>query len=255
MMDENPYAPPTAPTEGPELPIAGDPLPWEGSGSWTTRAWETLRLLLQAPPEAGQRLAARKVLGPAITFAALVGLPFQWVGQVLAALWTPLEGGGGNAAFLKMLGLPQPPPPSPEQLAMAKGILWVQVALTPLLVALGVTIMGLLAHGGLWMVRGLGSNRGLEVSFRTVLYVSAATAWVGFLGVFGLLLPPPLQAFHLLLSLALGLGVFTFQGIVLAHAHGVAPWRGILGVFLPWVLLGCCMAACLAPMAMMGKAG
>lgn len=254
-------APPSEPTGSPEGLPPGTPdgeaprLPWETPGPWAGRAWATVRMILQDPPEAGARLGARKVLGPAIAFAALVGLPFQWLSQALGALWTPLDGGGANAIFLKALGQPLPPPPSPEQLALARVFLGVQVALAPLLVALGVLIMGLLAHGGLWMLRGLERERGLETTYRSLLYVGAATAWVGFLSIFGLKLPESLLGLHLLVNLALGLGVLTFQGIVLAHAHGTQTWRGVLAVFLPLVILFCCLAACLVPAALAAKAG
>lgn len=255
-MSENPYAAPGSDPEAPEPVPGGRGLPWEDPGPPFPRAWDTLRLILQDPGEAGARIAARKALGPAIAFALLVGLPFQWLGQALAALWTKVdESGATNAAFFKALHLPPPPAPTPESAAMAKTFLWVQVVMTPLVLALGLLLMGLLAHAGLWMLRGLERGRGLEATFRTLLYVSAATAWAGFLNVFGLLLPGSLHTVHILFSLALGLGVLTFQGLVLGHAHGIQPWRGILAVFLPWLILGCCLAACLAPVAMGGLAG
>lgn len=129
------------------------------------------------------------------------------------------------------------------------------MALAPLTFAIGLLLAGLLAHLGLWMVKGLEEKRGLETTYRSLLYVGGATAWVGFLNAFGVLLPGAVHPIHQLFGFALALGILTFQGMVLAHAHGLRPWKGVVAIFLPWVILACCLGACLAPVVMGAAAG
>lgn len=248
-MDDTPLLPPDPLPEAPGLP-------WEAPGPLLPRAWATLKVILQDPAGAGARLGARKALLPALTFAAWVGLPFRVLEQVLVVLWTPLDG-GVQMALLRKAGLPVPPPPTPEQLEMARTLRGVQgvvaVALAPFLLVLGYLLVGLLAHGGLWLFRGASRERGLEATFRSVIFVGAATAWVWCLVPAGLLLPESLQGLYLVANLGLTLGVMSYQGLVLAHAHGTEPWRGICGVLVPWVALFCCLGACLG--AALGAAG
>ncbi|HJV90485.1 MAG TPA: YIP1 family protein [Holophagaceae bacterium] len=254
-MDENPYRSPEAPLDPPEAPEPGGRLlPWEepSTGGALARAWATARDILRDPEEAGRRIAPSRAVGKAIAFFALAALPFQWAGQALAVAFTPLDG-SGNEWFFKALHLPVPPPPGPEQMAFAKVMVWVGVAMAPLTFALGLLLSGLLAHAGLWMVKGLEGQRGLETTYRSILYAGGATAWVGFLNAFGVFLPRGIHPVHQLFSLALALGILTFQGMVLGHAHGLRPWRGVAAIFLPWVILGCCLGALLAPV-MMGVA-
>lgn len=254
-MEENPYQAPEAPLEAPP---ASDPaglgLPWEdrSQGGAFARALATVRLILANPEDAGLRISRSKAVGQSIGFFALAGLPFQWVAQALTAANTPLDG-SANAWFFKALRLPVPPPPAPEQLGFAKVIMWAGVAMAPLTLAIGMLIAGLLAHLGLWMVKGLEEKRGLETTYRSLLYVGGATAWVAFLNAFGVFLPKGLHPIHQLFGFALALGILTFQGMVLGHAHGLKPWKGVVAIFLPWVILGCCLGACLAPV-MMGAA-
>ncbi len=257
-MDENPYAPPNAPSEGnePAAPTAG--LPWEQPGPWGPRAWATVRLILHSPPEAGARLGARKALGPAVAFAALVGLPFKLIEQVLVVLWTPLDG-GIQAALMRKMGLPLPPPPTGEQLEAAGNLHQIQavlaVALSPIFLAIGILLFGLMAHVGLWMFRGLEEKRGLEVTYRSLLFVGAATAWAWCFAPFGLLLPESLQMIYLVASTGLTFGLLSYQGLVLAHAHGVKPWQGICAVLVPFLGIFCCLSICAAAAIMASKAG
>lgn len=257
-MDENPYSPPTASPEAPEPPATGPLIPWEAPGGPVARAWATVRMILQDPQEAGARVGARKALGPAIGFAALVGLPFKLLEQILVVLWTPLDG-GIQAAMLRKAGFPLPPAPTGEQLEAARDLHRVQgavaVILAPVFLAIGIVLFGLIAHAGLWMFRGLERKAGLEVTLRTLLYVGGATAWVWCLLPFGLLLPESAQGLYILVNLGLSLGLLSYHGRVLAHAHGVEPWRGICGVLVPVVGLFCCLGACLASMLMVGKVG
>ncbi len=251
-MDENPYQAPGAPLEAPPAPEAAGPvLPWEdrAQGGAFARALATVRLILGNPEEAGHRIPPSKALGPAIAFFALAALPFQWMAQGLTVAFTPLDG-SANAWFFKALHLPVPPPPAAEQMAFTKVIVWTGVAMAPLTFAIGMLIAGLLAHVGLWMMKGLDEKRGLETTYRSLLYGGGATAWVGLLSAFGILLPRALHPLHQLFGFALALGVLTFQGMVLGHAHGLRPWKGVVAIFLPWVILGCCLGACLAPVVM-----
>lgn len=256
-MDQNPYQAPGAPLEVPEPPPGaetGPLLPWEvpAEGGAVGRALATGRMILTAPEEAGARVARSRAVGQAGAFFALAGLPFHWVSQAVVAAGTSLDV-QANAWIFKLLKAPVPPPPTPEQLGVQKVILWVGVALTPFTLAIGLVITGLLAHGGLWMVKGLGEKRGLETTFRSTLYVAGSTAWLGFLNAFGVFLPAGAQPIHQLLSLGLALGVLSYQGLMLGHAHGIRPSRGILAVFMPLILLACCALACLVPLVVAGR--
>ncbi|HJV23942.1 MAG TPA: hypothetical protein VJ570_14670 [Holophagaceae bacterium] len=256
-MDENHYRSPEAPLDPPPTPEPGGLLlPWEdpSQGGAFARAWATARAILGDPEDAGRRIAPSRAVGKAIAFFALAALPFQWAGQALTVAFTPLDG-SGNEWFFKALRMPVPPPPGPEQMAFAKVIVWVGVGIAPLTFAIGLLLAGLMAHGGLWMVKGLEGKRGLETTFRSLLYVGGATAWVAFLNAFGVLLPRAIHPLHQLFSFALALGILTFQGMVLGHAHGLRPWKGVVAIFLPWVILGCCLGACLAPVMMGAAAG
>ncbi|HJW34298.1 MAG TPA: hypothetical protein VJ505_13210 [Holophagaceae bacterium] len=254
-MDENPYQAPEAPLEAPPAPEPpGLGLPWEdrARGGAIARALATIRLILANPEDAGQRISRSKAVGPAIAFFALAGMPFRWATNALVTAFTPLDG-SGNEWLFKALHQPMPPPPAPGQMAFAKALTWISVGLAPLFMAVGVLIMGLLAHAGLWMVKGLEEKRGLETTYRSLLYVGGATAWVGLLAALGVLLPKGALPFHQLFTFALELGILTFLGLVLAHGHGIKGWKGVLAVLLPLLILICCLGACLAPV-MMGAA-
>lgn len=257
-MDENPYQAPGAPLESPEPPAgtgSGPLLPWEVAteGGPVARAVATVRIILAAPEEAGTRLARSRAMGQAAAYFALAGLPFQWVTQAMVAAGTSLDS-QANAWIFKLMHVPVPPPPTPEQMAFQKVILWIGVALTPLTLAIGIVISGLLAHAGLWMVKGLEEKRGLETTFRSMLYVAGSTSWLGFLNAFGVFLPAGVQPIHQLLSVGLALGVFSYQGLVLGHAHGIKPGRGILAIFMPILIMLCCAAACFIPVILAGAA-
>ncbi len=257
-MDENPYQAPGASLEGPEPPspeAEGPLLPWEvpSEGGALARALATVRLMLGAPEEAGTRLARSRAVGKAGTYYALAGLPFQWVAQVVMAAGASRDA-QTNAWMFRFFHLPEPPPPTPEQAALQKVIVWVTAALTPFLAAIGIVIAGLVAHAGLWMVKGLAEKRGLETTFRVILYMIGSTAWLGLVNSLGVFLPPAAQPFHALLSGGVGLGILTYQGMVLGYAHGIKPGRGVLAVFMPLIIAFCCAAACLLPLILTGAA-
>lgn len=250
---ENPWQIPGAPLEAEPPQGAGPRMPFEEPGQpLLRRILQTASMVLRAPEDAGRRLGASKAVAPAVAFFAWLGLPLQWLTQAITVAGTPQDP-AQNEALLRFLHLPAQPTPSPEQLAMARTFAWVGVAMAPLAMAIGILLMGLVAHAGLWMVRGLSQGRGLEVTFRALLYTSASTAWVGFLNAFFVFVPG-VHLLHQLLSIGLGLGVLTFQGLVLGHAHGERPWKGVLGLFLPLVLLACLCGCGLALVAALAGA-
>ncbi|HJW08842.1 MAG TPA: hypothetical protein VJ483_04360 [Holophagaceae bacterium] len=233
------------PIQAPEAPR---PLmPWEDRErfpSLGSRALATIGLILGRPDEAGPALAAGTV-GPAIAFCALLALPAQWITQAVVQL------SGASQAMqteaVAFLHLPAMPEPTAEQLAMQRIVAWVAVAVFPLTFAVGMLVVGALMHAGLWMVRA--AARGIEVTFRTVLYANGALSWMSLIITLGVLLPGPVRWITQLIGLAVGLGFFTYQGILLAKAHGVETWRGIVGVFLPVLILGLCICCCVAMLA------
>ncbi len=246
MDQNNPWQSPDAPLEQePALPEKVMPFEEKGRPLFP-RVWETVTLILQDAAEAGRRLGAIKTLGPAMAFFACVGLPLQWLGQIITALGMPLDQPQNEWVF-RALHLPPPPPPTPEAIAMGRMMVWVTVVIAPIIMALGLLLMGLLAHLGMWMLGATKQGKGLEVTFRSVLYVTAATSWIHILTAAVLFIPGiGARMLQPLLGFGLGMGVLTFQGLVLAHAHDERPWKGILGIFLPYLILACICGGCLA---------
>lgn len=251
---ENPWQTPEAPLEQEPAPGA-DLMPYEvKTDPFSARLWNTLTLVLRDPMEAGRRLGGTKALGPAMSYFACLGLSLQWLGQIITALGSKADQ-SQNEMFASLFHLPPPPAPTPEQQALQRTMLWVGVLMGPFFLALGALIMGLLAHVGMWMLGGLSAKRGLEVTFRTMLYVTASTAWLNALMAFGVFIPGPGgRVAHLLLTMGIGLCISVLAGITLAHAHGERPWKGILGVILPYVILACLCGCCVGVIVgMMGK--
>lgn len=223
------------------------PLPWEdpadGRGR-LARALATCGRVLNHPLEAGADLGSTKGLGPAVAFFAAAGLPMAWLAAANAQL-AQVTHPDRQAAILRFLHLPEPPPPTAQQLAFTKIFGLFQLALYPFVAALGILLVGLLVHAGLWATRALVQGRGLETTFRAALYTSGATAWLPALVSFTVWLPDRLFWPGQLLQAALSLAILTLQGRVQAGAHGTEAWRGILGVFLPLLGLACLCGCCL----------
>ena len=244
-MDEEIPQQPVEDAAPPEDP--GPLVPWEDRGRYpalASRVAATIGLILKRPDEAGPALA-RGGVGPAIAFCALTALPAQWLVQAIVQLGGATQAMQGEA--LAFLHLPEPPAPTPEQLALQKIIAWVAVAAFPLTFALGMAFSGALMHFGLWMTRA--AKRGIEVSYRTILYANGALSWMSLLIALGVLLPGALRWITQIVGLAVGLGFFTYQGILLAKAHGAETWRGVVGVFLPILLLCVCAGCCIGVLA------
>ena len=244
MDPANPYEPPQSELIHPdqERGPAGVPLvPWEDRVAYPgfiLRVMETMKLVFR-PSAAGPSLGLHPRIGPAVTYFACIGLPMVWVTQILVALLAPTD---ANAAILELFGLPhQAPPPEMEQFQKT-----VQVAVAlffPISMAMGMAVIGFASHGGLWLVKGLKAGRGLAATFRTLLY--AYGTFNGLLWVFNVwvLLPPWFGLGVLGLSAVLSLAFFVQAGLLLAKAHGTEAWRGVVGMFLPWVVFGCCCGA------------
>jgi hypothetical protein len=171
-------------------------------------------------------------------FYALVGFPLNFLASLAMALWGPM---GPGTPLHALFGVPVPPGPGPEAAGFARTMALVMVLLTPLWMALGLGISGLVNHAGLWALRGLGRERGLEVTFRATLYGWACVNLVAWPSQFWTLLPPLPAAIMLGAVLLLAFGGWCYLGVLLARAHGTDPWRGVLGIFLPWILCGCCV--------------
>ena len=223
------------------------PLPWEDANNTEGRvakALATVKALFGDPSEAGRAIGARAQVGPAVGFFAFLGLPCQWIATAMAR-WAQAGRPDQMAYVMRYFHLPEQPAPTAQQLAFQSTLGWFQVAAFPLIAAIGMLIFGALAHGGLWMVKGLRNGKGIEISYRTLLYASGAFGWIGLINAAGVFLPGGAFWVHQAFSLALALGFITFQGMLLAEAHGVERWRGIVGVFLPGFIL-CCLCACCA---------
>ncbi len=243
-MDDNPYLPPQAELSPPPTPDQGPLVPWEDKLTYPdlwTRILETGRLMLR-PSDAGRALGASTRVAPAVGFLALVGLPALWLVQIVVALVGPLDAG---AKFSEVFGLPPTPAAPAGMESFQRTVSLVVALLMPIFIALGVAILGGINHLGLWMLRGLRARRGIDVTFRALLYPVAlfqlVGAWVGF----WVFLPPIPGLVLLGLSLVWWLGTTVYEGILLARAHDTDTWRGILGVLLIPLLLGCCCGGAL----------
>ncbi len=247
MEPANPYEPPQSDLIHPDLdrgPADVPLVPWEDKArlpGFLDRVLATMKLMFR-PAEAGPSLGLHRRIGPAVSYFAWVGLPLVWAMQVFVAVFGPAD---PMAGILDLLGLPrQAPPPGMESFQRT-----MQVAVSlffPVSMALGMAMIGFVSHAGLWLVKALRPGRGLEATFRTLLY--GYGTFNGLLWVFNVwvFLPPVLGIALLALSGLLSLAFFVQAGVLLARAHDTAPWRGVLGVFLPWILFVCCCGLAIA---------
>lgn len=250
MESENPYDPPQSNVvlSEPNAEAVGAPLiPWEDSANYPgflERVWATMQVMAR-PTEAGPSLGRHQRLSPAITYFLCVGLPLLWLVGILTALFGPANPG---AALFEKFNIPQASP-APGMESVQKIIQVITAVVSPLFFAIMMAILGLINHAGLWLTRGLKTGRGVEVTYRALLYgfgTSSAVVWVFNLWVF---LPMWVGLALLSLSVIAGLGLYVWQGVLLAKAHETDTWRGVLGVFLPWILLTCCCCGAIGAIA------
>ncbi|MBK8727521.1 MAG: hypothetical protein IPL96_16150 [Holophagaceae bacterium] len=241
MDPSNPYEPPQSELVHPDQergPVDVPLVPWEDPAlypGFPARVVETMKLVFR-PAEAGPSFGLHPKVGPAITYFACIGLPLVWVMQILVAL---VGSPDSSAPILDLFGLPHQTPP-PEMAQFQKTIQVAVALFFPISMALGMAVIGFASHGGLWLVRGLGAGRGLAATFRTLLY--AYGTYNAVLWIFnGWVLVPPVAGLVLLgISGLLSLAFFVHAGVLLARAHGTETWRGVLGMFLPWIVFACC---------------
>ncbi len=241
MESPNPYQPPAAALDPPEPGLEGPLLPWEdpvGHPELPGRIVATLGVLLR-PAEAGPALGAGRRVGPAITFYLAVGLPLLWAAQLLAAILKP----GAAPPWMGHFGLPAAPALAPEALGLQRMLAVGAALAAPVGLAISLVVQGAVLHLGLWATRGLAARRGMAVTYRTALYANAAFALVSSVFALWPLLPvwPALALFAAMVLFWIAAAVY--QGVLLARAHQTDTWRGVLGVFLPWLVFGCCCGA------------
>lgn len=247
MDPSNPYEPPQSELIHPDQDRgpAGVPLvPWEDKTripGFLDRILATMKLMFH-PAEAGPSLGLHRRIGPAAVYFAWVGLPLVWAVQVLAALVGPSD---PMAGILDLAGLPHQAPPAGME-AFQRTIQVVVSLFFPVSMAIGMAVIGFASHAGLWLVKALRQGRGLEATFRTLLY--GYGTFNGILWIFNgwVFLPPVAGLVMLGLSALLSLAFFVQAGVLLARAHGTETWRGVLGMFLPWILFACCCGLVIA---------
>lgn len=237
---DNPFAPPQADLAAPEPGMSGPRMPWEDRAAFPAlggRVMATLRWLIQRPVELGPALAAPADLVPPIGFFALLALPLTLIAALLGAFF-PVQ-----PFWQAWMGLPTPP--HPEGLARTLALMAATVGV-PFALALGVLIMGLLTHAGLWTVGATRQKLGLLATFRTLLYGSAAGTLAAFPLALAQFLPGVAgqigQIAHTLFTL---LVLTTWYGLLYARAHRTDTWRGVLGAWLPLLAFLLCCGACL----------
>lgn len=255
MDAPNPYQPPAAPLDLPEAAsVEGPLLPWEDLVRYpglAERILATLGVLLR-PTEAGLALGAVNRVGPAITFYLAVGLPLLWAAQILAATLQP----GAAPPWTGQFGLPPAPVLPPEALRMQRLMALGAALVAPLGLAISLLVQGAVLHLGLWATRGLGAGKGMQVTYRTALYANAAFGLVSSAFALWPLLPRSPALILFVAMVLFWIAAAVYQGILLARAHLTETWRGVLAVFLPWLMVGCCCGAVgLAAAAALGALG
>lgn len=237
---ENPFAPPRADLAAPDAGGPGPRIPWEDRTAHPAlgeRLMATLRWLAQRPSGLGPALAAPSDLVAPIGFFALLALPLTVVTALLGAFF-PVQ-----PFWQAWMGLPAPP--QPEGLARTIALLAATLG-APFGLALGVLIMGLLTHAGLWAVGATRQKLGLTATFRTLLYGSAAGTLAAFPLALAQFLPGVAgQMGQIVHTLATTVGLTTWYGLLYARAHRTDTWRGVLGAWLPLVAFLLCCGACL----------
>lgn len=247
MADSNPYQPPAAELDPPEPIPEGPRMPWEDPEAYPglpDRIVATLGILLR-PAEAGPALRAGSRVGPAIGFYALVGFPLLWAAQILMAVLKP----GAQPPWMGHFGLPEAPAVPPETASLQRIISLAAALAAPIGLAISLAVNGAVNHVGLWATRGLRANKGIALTYRTVLYANGGLGLVASIFALWPLLPPWPAMFLFAAMLLFWIGTWIYQGLLLARAHDTEVWRGILGVFLPWLLVGCCCGAVVATVA------
>lgn len=238
-MEMNPYAAPQAEVEGLPEAATGLRMPFEDAVTYPVfgqRVTETFRWLAADMARAGEGLRNSQTLGAPIGFFALFGLAPTMLIGILSVLFPP------QPIWQVWMDAPRTPAPSGFLLV---GMLAGVVVAGPIGSAIGILIAGLVDHAGLWILRGTQEGFGLLVTFRSVLYASAVISCV--LAPFQLLgqVPGRFGSYMALIPLLLQAGGVFYYGIVLARAHRTDTWRGVLGVWLPLLLVGGLAAACI----------
>ncbi len=237
---ENPFAPPQADLAAPAPDAAAPHMPWEDRAAFPTlgaRVIATLQWLVRRPAELGPALAAPTDVVPPIGFFALLALPLTLAIALLGIL-SPVQ-----PFWQAWMGLPTPPQPEgfARTLGMVIALFWAPFGLT-----LGMLIMGLLIHAGLWATGATRSKVGLVATFRTLLYGSAAGTLAAFPLALCQFLPGVAgQIGQMAYLVFTSLVLTTWYGLLCARAHRTDTWRGVLGAWLPFLAFLLCCGACL----------
>lgn len=237
---ENPFAPPQADLAAPDSGGPQPRMPWEDRAAHPAlgdRVVATLRWLVRRPAELGPALATPADLASPIGFFALLALPLTIATALLGAFFP------AQPFWQAWMGVPAPP--QPEGFARTIALLIATFG-APFGLTLGILVGGLLTHAGLWAVGATRQRLGLTVTFRTLLYGSAAGALASFPLALAQFLPGLAgqvgQIAHTLLTL---LVLTTWYGLLYARAHRTDTWRGVLGAWLPLLAFLLCCGACL----------
>lgn len=237
---DNPFSPPQADLAAPEPGSSGPRMPWEDRAQHPTlgeRLMATLRWLALRPAELGPALGAPADLASPIGFYALLALPPTMIAALLGAFFP------AQPFWQAWMGLPAPP--QPEGFARTIALLTATLGV-PFGLALGALVMGLLTHTGLWAAGATRQKLGLAVTFRTLLYSSAAGTLAAFPLALSQFLPGLAgQIGQVLYALFTTLALTTWYGLLYARAHRTDTWRGVLGAWLPLLAFLLCCGACL----------
>ena len=221
--ESNVLVPPTdLPPPMEELP----PLPFEDLErfpSFWTRVGEMFRLLFNDPLGAFERVPRREGLGGPWRFTLLLALPALLLGALIMSLL-------GFVAVLGALG--RDLERGPWMAFLPIGLLAV-LALIPLIMFVGMVVVGAMNHFFLWMFGGTHEGLPVEQTIRATGYAHAfiqLAGWVPYLGP--------------LIQVAALVGV----GMGLARMHRTDTWRGICAALMPVVVACACAVMALIAM-------
>jgi hypothetical protein len=245
-LEANPYAAPRADVEAEPERLQGEYMPFEEPAvypSFAHRVTETLRWLTLDLARGGPGLGGNSLLGAPIGFFALLALLPTTLAGLLGVLLPP------HPIWEVWMGTPRSAAPSGGVLVLM--LLGVLVA-GPIGTGMGILIAGLVSHLGLWIVRGTHEGLGLPVTYRSILYGSTVVSLMVL--PFQLLghLPGHVGSYMLVIPVLLQIASLFYQGVLLAKAHHTQIWRGVLGTWLPVLVFGGLVAACLGALWLVG---
>jgi len=218
-------------------PPPPQPLPsWEHleEEGFASALFLTIKEVLFDPSATFSRMPREMALGRPLFFAVLLQTVAAMVGVFYQALWEMVFPSGQNPLqqIFQQMGINMPLPAGSEMVLLSL----ISIVLVPFFVIIWLFIWSGIVHLALMLVGGV--NYGYEATFRTLCYVSGATAVLGlipFCGVF-----PIAFVWSVVCSI-----------IGLTQTQETSGGKATAAVLLPYLLCCCCIGAAIATLVAM----